>query len=60
MSTTRFAQNLARLRKHIGYSQQDMADRLQVARSTYAGWERGISEPPIHILQAIQELEQHI
>jgi transcriptional regulator with XRE-family HTH domain len=55
MSTTRFARNLARLRTHMRYSQETMAHKLGVPRSTYSAWECGISEPNITILTKIQE-----
>jgi transcriptional regulator with XRE-family HTH domain len=55
MSTTRFAQNLARLRKHMGHSQQTMANILGTKTSTYASWEYGTAQPNIQMLELIQD-----
>ena len=39
------AQRLRTTRMIAGLEQQDMADRLGVARTTISGWERGATEP---------------
>jgi transcriptional regulator with XRE-family HTH domain len=38
-------QRLAERRKALGYSQESLAERMSVDRSTVARWERGTSEP---------------
>jgi transcriptional regulator with XRE-family HTH domain len=43
--------NLKILRKKRKLSQQRVADMLQIKRSTYSGWENGISEPNIAMLK---------
>jgi DNA mismatch repair ATPase MutS len=50
----RFPANLRAMRQHLDMSQQQMADRLGVKRSSYSGWENGYSEPSLKDLQRIQ------
>ena len=48
--------NLLRLRKNRGYTQQQIADRLNLNRSTYTKYETGVSEPSIEIMRKIAEI----
>lgn len=47
---------LRAMRKMRGLTLQDMADRLGVARSTYAGYESDYRQPPLEILHQIAEV----
>lgn len=50
-----FTNNLVKLRKEAGLSQQDLADKLGVARATYNAFETGKSSP--HLLQVFKLAE---
>jgi DNA-binding XRE family transcriptional regulator len=54
MEAHHFPSNLRAMRQHLDMSQQQMADRLGVKRSSYSGWENGYSEPSLKDLQRIQ------
>ncbi len=47
------AQNLQYLRKKSGFSQQELADKLDIPRTTWSGYELGKVEPNINMLQKI-------
>ena len=47
------AQNLQYLRKKINLSQQELADKLDIPRTTWSGYELGKVEPNITMLQKI-------
>lgn len=47
------AQNLQYLRRKSGQSQQELADRLEIPRTTWSGYELGKVEPNIGMLQRI-------
>jgi transcriptional regulator with XRE-family HTH domain len=47
---------LADLRKSRKWSLQETADRLGIAKSTYAGYESGYREPPLQALSQIADL----
>ncbi|MFB9761368.1 helix-turn-helix domain-containing protein [Ectobacillus funiculus] len=47
---------LADLRKSSNWSMQETADRLGIAKSTYAGYESGYREPPLHALCQMADL----
>ena len=47
------AQNLQFLRKKTGQSQQELADLLEIPRTTWSGYELGKVEPNINMLQKI-------
>lgn len=47
---------LEQLRKRNNWSQQDAADRLGIAKSTYAGYESGYRRPPLQALIQIADL----
>ena len=40
-----FSEKLYELRKEKGYSQEEVADKLNVARQTISKWETGITTP---------------
>ncbi|GIN93283.1 putative HTH-type transcriptional regulator YobD [Siminovitchia terrae] len=44
------------MRKKRGYTLQDMADFLGVARSTYAGYESNYRQPPLEMLHQLAEI----
>jgi len=52
----RFGANIAFLRKKLGWSQQDLAKRLDVRRTTISNYEKGISMPPYKTLKKIASL----
>jgi len=45
------ANNLQRLRKHKGRSQEEVAGALGISRSSYSGYELGTAEPKLELLQ---------
>ncbi len=47
------AQNLQYLRRKFGHSQQELADKLEIPRTTWSGYELGKVEPNISMLQRI-------
>lgn len=51
----RFAENLGFARRARGYTQAIMAEKLGIARSTYAGYETGKRSPDIEMLSKISE-----
>lgn len=48
-----FAQNLQYLRRRSGLSQQELADHLEIPRTTWSGYELGKVEPNLAMLQKI-------
>ena len=50
MTTMSLSKNLKQLRKDRGLSQQRVADRLDINRSTYNNYEHGLAEPNINTL----------
>lgn len=57
MSTTvSLAENIKLLRHKAGWSQQILADRVEVARSTIADYERGKTEPNINTLVKLSKV----
>lgn len=48
--------NIRTLRKQRGYSQETLAENLNVVRQTISKWEKGLSVPDAELLQAIAEL----
>ena len=48
--------NLKQLRHERGYSQQKLAQKLNVSRSTVAMWETGSSEPSLQMIQRIADV----
>lgn len=51
--TTDFAPNITRLRKLKGFTQEVVANALEVKRTTLSGWENAASEPSLSQLVAI-------
>lgn len=49
-------QILSELRKNRNWSQQETAERLGIAKSTYAGYESGYREPSLRALIQIADL----
>ncbi|PYI52540.1 transcriptional regulator [Paenibacillus flagellatus] len=47
---------ITRLRKQRRWSQQVVADRLKIAKSTYAGYESGYREPSLDTMRLLAEL----
>ena len=45
--------NIKRLRKEKGLSQEQMAETLHVTRQTVSAWERGVAQPGLDILGEI-------
>lgn len=48
--------NLKALRKQKGYSQETMAQQLNVVRQTISKWEKGLSVPDAEMLEQIADL----
>lgn len=51
-----FSENLKRLRKEKGFSQEQLATRLNVVRQTVSKWEKGISVPDAELLIQLAEV----
>lgn len=51
-----FHENFKALRKDRGFSQEQMAVRLNVVRQTISKWEKGLSVPDAEMLTEIAEL----
>jgi transcriptional regulator with XRE-family HTH domain len=51
----RFATRLKNLRQQVGVSQQDVADAIKIARTTYAGIEAGRRDPNLQEILALSE-----
>jgi len=51
-----FSNRLYRLRKQNGFSQEELAGRLNVSRQTISKWEVGDSTPDMEKLSAISDL----
>ena len=50
------SENLQRLRKEKGLSQEDVAQKLFVSRQSVSKWENGIAEPGVENLKALASL----
>ena len=50
-----FQDNLKILRKHKGYTQEELASRLKVVRQTVSKWEKGLSVPDAEMFMKIAE-----
>ncbi len=50
MTTNYISRNIKHLRKHNGWSQDDLAKRLQISRSAISAYEIGTTEPNIALL----------
>ena len=51
-----FGVHLRNLRKEKGYTQQQMADMLNISRSTYTYYETGKSQPSFQNLKKLCEI----
>ena len=51
-----FSENLKMLRKEKGFSQEQLATRLNVVRQTISKWEKGISVPDAELLIQLAEV----
>lgn len=51
-----FNENLKALRKQKGYSQEELAIKLNVVRQTVSKWEKGLSVPDVEMLQSIADI----
>src|SRR5690606_23263991 len=47
---------LAQLRKEKGYSMQEMANKLGIAKSTYAGYESNYREPSLDMVKKMSRI----
>lgn len=47
---------IERLRKEKGLTQQEVADKLNIARTTYQSYEKGRNEPSINQLKQLSKL----
>lgn len=50
-----FNENLKKLRKEKGYTQEELAAKVGVVRQTVSKWEKGLSVPDADILRKIAE-----
>ena len=48
-----FAENLKKIRKDKGYTQETLAEKLNVVRQTVSKWEKGLSLPDVDMLSKI-------
>ena len=44
-----FAENLKKIRKDKGYTQEILAEKLNVVRQTVSKWEKGLSLPDVDL-----------
>lgn len=51
-----FNENLKALRKQKGYSQEELAIKLNVVRQTVSKWEKGLSVPDVEMLENIADI----
>lgn len=51
-----FNENLKRIRKEKGYTQEELAEKVGVVRQTVSKWEKGLSVPDADILCKIAEI----
>lgn len=51
-----FSENLIKLRKGKGWSQEDLADKLDISRQAVSKWEVGTSKPDIDNLMKLSKL----
>ena len=50
-----FSENLKTLRKEKGYTQEELAIKLNVVRQTVSKWEKGLSVPDVDILSVLAD-----
>ncbi len=51
-----FCDNLKYLRKDLGLTQKQVAEKLGVVESCYANWEQGRTEPSIAMLRKLSKI----
>lgn len=51
-----FSENLKTLRKQKGFTQEELAARLNVVRQTVSKWEKGLSVPDAELLTRLSEI----
>ena len=51
-----FQENLKTLRKQRGFTQETLAERLNVVRQTVSKWEKGLSVPDAELLVKLSEI----
>ncbi len=51
-----FCENLKYLRKDVGLTQKQVAEKLGVVESCYANWEQGRTEPSIAMLRNLSKI----
>lgn len=51
-----FNENLKKLRKEKGFSQEELAAKLNVVRQTISKWEKGLSVPNAQLLISLSEI----
>ena len=49
-------ENLKKLRKEKGFSQEELAAKLNVVRQTISKWEKGLSVPDAQLLISLSEI----
>ena len=51
-----FGQRLARLRKEKGFTQEDIADKINISPQAVSKWENDISSPDIQTLIKLSDI----
>ncbi len=51
-----FSENLKTLRKQKGFTQEELAARLNIVRQTVSKWEKGLSVPDAQLLMRLAEI----
>lgn len=51
-----FSDNIKNLRKNKGFTQEELANKLNVVRQTVSKWEKGYSVPDAEMLKKIAEI----
>jgi transcriptional regulator with XRE-family HTH domain len=51
-----FSENLKTLRKQKGFTQEELAARLNIVRQTVSKWEKGLSVPDAELLTRLAEI----
>ena len=51
-----FSENLKTLRKQKGFTQEELAARLNIVRQTVSKWEKGLSVPDAELLIRLAEI----
>ena len=51
-----FSENLKTIRKAKGYTQEELAIKVNVVRQTVSKWEKGLSVPDVDVLSHIAEV----